>query len=200
MQRSPRPASFILIGAIGAVLALGAVALRGGISAQVEPSKAEAWVARRLRGAAIPGEARRVANPIPVSADILARGRHHFADHCASCHGNDGSGGTKLGRSLYPRAPDMRLPVTQELTDGELFYIIENGVKLTGMPAWGESGEARESWELVHFIRHLPQLTPAEKLEMARLNPRGPEEWMELQEEDRFLRDAPVPDQGQGHR
>ncbi len=44
-----------------------------------------------------------------------------------------------MGRNMYPPAPDMRLAETQQMTDGELFYIIQNGVRLTGMPAWGSA-------------------------------------------------------------
>ena len=83
----------------------------------------------------------------------------------------------------------MRLPATQDLTDGELFYIIENGVKMTGMPAWGTGtaeGE-QESWHLVNFIRHLPQLSDDELAEMEELNPRGLADWRALEEERRFL-------------
>jgi mono/diheme cytochrome c family protein len=117
----------------------------------------------------------------------------HWADHCAVCHGNDGSGATEIGEGLYPRSPDMRLPATQDLTDGELFYIIENGVKLTGMPAWGNGTPEGEvsSWHLVHFIRRLPNLSEAELTEMDGLNPRGPEAWRALEEERRFLAGEP---------
>jgi hypothetical protein len=82
----------------------------------------------------------------------------------------------------------MRSPATQELTDGELFYIIENGVRLTGMPAWGGAGTAEGSWHLVHFIRHLPKLTDEEKSRMEALNPRSPAEWRALEDEEAFLR------------
>jgi len=169
------------------VAGVGAALLRGGMSARPEPSRLEAAVARHLRHWAVPAEARELRNPVPRSPEVLAGARGHFADHCASCHANDGGGDTTLGRGLYPRAPDMRLPETQALTDGELFYVIENGVRLTGMPAWGQPGRENESWKLVHFIRHLPALTAEEKLEMERLNPRGAEEWKELEEEERFL-------------
>jgi mono/diheme cytochrome c family protein len=171
-----------------AAAAVGArLLMRGGISARTEPSAMEAVIARRMRDAAIPGEAKRARNPLPGGPEVLADGRAHFADHCASCHANNGSGDTKIGRGLYPRAPDMRKPDTQELSDGTLFYIIENGVKLTGMPAWGSDGHADASWALVHFIRHLPRLTPREQAEMERLNPKSPDEWREMREDDAFL-------------
>ena len=118
----------------------------------------------------------------------------HFADHCAVCHGNDGSGDTEMGRGLYPKVPDMRAAATQSLTDGELFSIIENGIRLTGMPAWstGTPEGERESWELVHFIRHLTTLTPEEIERMEALNPKSAEQWKEEEEARRFLQGEDV--------
>ena len=183
-----------------AVAGLGAAAfLRGGMSARTEPSAAEARVARWARSAMIPDEARAARNPLPASPEVLSEARAHFADHCASCHANDGSGETKLGRSMYPRAPDMRKPETQRLTDGELFYIIENGVRLTGMPAWGGEGHEEDSWGLVHFIRRLPDLPAEEKAAMERLNPRSVEEWREMAEDDAFLEEDGARPSGSGH-
>ncbi len=126
----------------------------------------------------------------------MAEARAHFADHCAICHANNGSGNTEIGRNLYPKPPDMRSPQTQNLTDGELYYTIHNGIRLTGMPAWGtEKDEA--TWKLVLFIRHLPQLTREEEREMESLNPKGPGEKQEELEEEQFLNEpgnqAPKP-------
>jgi mono/diheme cytochrome c family protein len=125
----------------------------------------------------------------------MREGLEHFADHCAVCHANDGSGATDFGRSLFPPAPDLRADPTQGLTDGELFYIIENGIRFTGMPAFGTGaaeGEA-ESWKLVHFIRHLPRLTGEQRAHMETLNPRSPVEIRQEIEEERFLRgEGPV--------
>jgi len=170
----------------------GAVAfVRRGISARPEPSRAETRVARALRHQLIPSHARSATNPVPATPEAVAAGLEHYADHCSSCHANDGSGRTPLGEGLYPRPPDLRSRATQDLSDGELFWIIENGVRLTGMPAWGEPGSEEESWRLVHFIRHLPELTPGERIRMGGLNPRSPEEWRRLQADEEFLRGAP---------
>jgi mono/diheme cytochrome c family protein len=175
--------------------AAGWIALRGGISARPEPSPLEALAARHIRHLEIPAAARGLQNPVPLREDVIAQSRAHFADHCASCHGNDGKGRTEIGRALYPRSPDLTASGTQDLSDGELFYMIENGIRFTGMPGWGAAGRPEESWKLVHFIRHLPRLTDSELREMERLNPRSPQEWKELQEEDEFLggADASVP-------
>ena len=188
--------------ALAIVLALlgGGVltALRGwGVDARSEPSWIETRAALFLRGWMTPTRYKTLLNPVAASPEAVAEGRDHFADHCASCHGNDGSGNTEMGRSLYPRAPDMRLSRTQRLSDGEIFYFIENGVRLTGMPGWSTGTPEGEtaSWKLVHFIRHLPTITPEEIAEMERLNPRSPAETLEEKAIDDFLSGSdPAPD------
>jgi len=188
------------------LLSAGLIALRqaGGFSAHEPPTAVEIWLARRVRTMAMPAEVKARANPIRETPEVLAEARAHWADHCASCHSNDGSGDALMGRNLYPPAPDMRRSETQQMTDGELFYIIQNGVRLTGMPAWGGSDHDEEdSWKLVRFIRHLPQLTFEEKKEMEKLNPKGPEDRKEEAEEERFLKgedtDASPPEHHHHH-
>jgi mono/diheme cytochrome c family protein len=182
--------TFAVVGFLAAAVAV--LFLSNGISAKNPPGRIESRVARRVRSVAIPGAIRMRANPIPRTPDAVAAGMRHFADHCAVCHANDGSGDTEMGRGLYPRAPDMRTGSTQSLSDGELFYIIENGVRLTGMPAWGTGSAESEqaSWKLVLFIRHLPALTAAELSEMEHLNPKGPEEQVDP---DAFLEGTDAP-------
>ena len=175
---------------VGIALTAGAVwFFQQGIATRTPPTSLEVSVSRAARVAMIPAANRAHRNPGPATEETLRAGLEHFADHCASCHGNDGSGVTEMGQGLYPRAPDMRQSPTQSLTDGELFYIIENGVKLTGMPAWGNGTTEGEtaSWHLVQFIRHLPSLSDSELGEMEDLNPRGVAEWRALEEERRFL-------------
>ena len=161
-----------------------------GFSAREQPTPMERWVARQARDMAMPKTAKSRMNPISSSPEVMDAARAHWADHCASCHANDGSGDTVIGKNLYPPAPDMRLPATQQLTDGELFYIIQNGIRLTGMPAWGTgaSHDEEDSWKLVQFIRHLPQITLEEKKAMEKLNPKSPDDLREEEEEEKFLR------------
>ncbi len=162
--------------------------LRHGFSARTNPSWIETIVAGTTRRMAVPAKAKWMRNPTPNTPGNLAEARAHWADHCAICHANNGGGNTEIGRNLYPKPPDMRLSATQDLTDGELYYTINIGIRLTGMPAWGQAGEKDEdSWKLVHFIRHLPQLTPEEEAEMKKLNPKSPQEFKEEQEEEQFL-------------
>jgi len=87
----------------------------------------ESWAARQARAMALSAGARERANPVADSPKVLGDARAHWADHCAVCHANNGSGDTEMGKHMYPPAPDMRQAGTQDLTDGELFYIIQNG-------------------------------------------------------------------------
>lgn len=179
---------FVIVVAIAAGLAL--IRQGRGFSTREQPTAMERWVAGKARTMAIPADAKSRLNPIGNSPEVMEAARAHWADHCASCHANDGGGDTVIGKNLYPPAPDMRLPDTQQLTDGELFYIIQNGIRLTGMPAWGNgtAHDEEDSWKLVHFIRHLPQITLEEKKAMEKLNPKSPDDLREEQEEERFLR------------
>ena len=173
----------MLIGVLGYVRATG-------LRARATPGDLETRVARTVRSFAVSASDRARVNPVPRTDEAMRGGLEHFADHCAVCHGNDGSGATNFGRSLFPPAPDLRADPTQGLTDGELFYIIENGIRFTGMPAFGTGapeGET-ESWKLVHFIRHLPRLTEEQRAHMETLNPRSPIEIRQEIEEERFLR------------
>src|ERR1051326_64503 len=147
------------------------VILNHGISARDEPTRIEAVIARTMRHFAVPAKLRDAKNPIPLTPDVLTEASRHFADHCAQCHGNDGRGKTEIGKSLYPKTPDMTLPTTQDLSDGELFAIIRNGVRLTGMPAWGGDADDADNWKLVHFIRHMPKMSKEEIQSMKKFNP-----------------------------
>ena len=165
-----------------------------GFSARDEPSAPEAFAARLMRSMSMPADAQQLKSPKSMGERTLIGARMHWADHCAICHANDGSGDTAMGRGLYPKPPDMRSALTQSKSDGELFYIIENGIRLTGMPAWGGGeGHGDESWPLVGFIRTLPKLTAEDLKQMKSMNPKSGHEAMEDAEEEEFLRGDPTP-------
>jgi mono/diheme cytochrome c family protein len=183
---------FIVVMVLGIVGAFGWVGYQlftTGFSAKTEPHALEVWMARQIRHLAIPIEKRNAQNPIPSSPDVMKESLAHFADHCALCHANDGSGQTPIGKNVNPKALDLRLPEIQSMSDGEIFWVIHNGIRFTAMPAWGEgdSAEDKVSWKLVHFIRHLPQLTPKELDQMKSLNPKTKKELEEEAAFDQFL-------------
>src|SRR5437016_14110499 len=145
-----------------------------GLRGQPEPGAMELRIADAIRDFAIPSEAKARSNPLEPSKETISKGMDHFARYCAMCHANDGSGKkTAIGSGLYPKPPDLR--DAQHMTDGEIFYIIENGVRFTGMPAFGTGQDdpegTRQVWQLVHFIRHLPEITKEEITRMESRNP-----------------------------
>jgi mono/diheme cytochrome c family protein len=168
-RRSIAIAVLLLFSCIGA-LSLYRAVISHGFSARAKPWAIEEFVARRLRRLAIDPEGRRLINPYTPTPEILAAARDHFADHCALCHAEDGSGKTEIGEGLYPPATDLREPETQQLTDGELFQIIRNGIRFTGMPGWGGVDTDESIWQLVLFLRHLPDLSTEELEHMREKN------------------------------
>ena len=175
--------------------------VRRGFSARENPSWIEAFAAGVAKSLAVPATYR-MKNPLPATGENIREGEEHFADHCATCHANDGSGDTLFGKGLYPKPPDMRSGETQNKSDGELYYTIENGVRLSGMPAFGPASSSpekdqgtgdAETWKLVLFIRHLPQITSDELEEMKKLNPKTEAERAEEQQEEEFLNGGQAP-------
>lgn len=189
MRRRTKTAGIVVLlaAAIGVVMLIRTT--RHGFSALDEPTAIEALMARTMRRLSVPSDLRGRRNPLVVTPQVLAEGRDHFADHCATCHGNDGKGQTAMGQKFYPRVPDMTSEDTQSQNDGELYATIENGIRLTAMPAFGNgtAESARGSWALVHFIRHLPAITEEELAAMEQMNPRPRAEWERMREEEAFL-------------
>jgi cbb3-type cytochrome c oxidase subunit III len=178
--------AFLSLAAVCAVgVWLGYRLFTTGFSAKTEPNAIEVFMARQIRHLAIPIENRNAQNPIPLSPDVMKESLAHFANHCATCHANDGSGQTPIGKNVYPKAPDLRLADTQSMSDGEIFWVIHHGIRFTAMPAWGEGDPAqdKDSWKLVHFIRQLPRLTSDELDQMKALNPKTKKD---LEEEAAF--------------
>ncbi len=149
------------------LLVAGVLAVRnGGLSADAQPGALERAAAARALRFSIPSSAERQRNPFAADAQAWKSAADHFEDHCAVCHGVDGHGKSEMGERMYPPVPDLSDTAVQARSDGALFYIIQNGVRWTGMPAWKGEHTPEESWRLVSFIRKVPSLTK-EDLESA---------------------------------
>jgi mono/diheme cytochrome c family protein len=194
--------SLVLWAIVIIAMGYGIVLVRGGFSARGTPSTVEKFAATTARKLAVPSKYRQLRNPLRASPENIRAGMEHFADHCAFCHANDGSGDTMFGKGMYPKPPDLHTAGTQKMSDGELYYTIENGVRLSGMPAFGEehvAGGDADTWKLVLFIRHLPNLTADELQQMTQLNPKTEEERQEEKQEGDFLRGDSPQTQGTNH-
>lgn len=184
------------IAAVFAAVLYAAWTIHRGFSARTPPGVIESTLAGSMRGWAIPARYQSMKNPVTATPDVLHEGMAHWADHCATCHANDGSGNTMYGNTMYPRPPDMRRKDTQDMSDGELYYTIQNGIMLSGMPAFGTPGDHDlDSWKLVVFIRHLPSLSQSEVMDMEKMNPKSPDEMQEEQQEENFLQGGQAPSQ-----
>jgi len=134
-----------------------------GSSARGDAPALEMAVAQWLLYRTVPGHNRDTKNPLAVhvdAADIQA-GHELYTKKCEICHAYNGSGKTEIGAGQYPRAPDLRQPTIQNMSDGEVFFHITNGIRHTGMPAW-ELPE-RQAWQLVLYLRNLPKVAATDR-------------------------------------
>jgi mono/diheme cytochrome c family protein len=102
-------------------------------------------------------------NPFPSDPANIAVGMDHYRENCVDCHGGPGVTPAELAKGLHPDAPKLWKTGSQSMTDGELFWTIRNGVRMTGMPAFAPTHTDKEIWQIVTFVRHLPQLTADER-------------------------------------
>lgn len=157
-----------------AVLIVALAAFMLGCTAHAQPSKTETTLANVAKDLLIPVEAEHKKNPVLDTEEAVKQGRLLFAQSCAVCHGTDGRGGTDLGRNMYPPAMDMTSPHVQHWSDAELLWIIQNGVRLTGMPSWQSSLSETDSWKLARFIHNLPRFDAATAARQLRHRPNRP--------------------------
>jgi mono/diheme cytochrome c family protein len=147
----------LILGVISAMLG----ALMQGCTAGKQPSQEETGLANAAKDVTIPLEAGKMKNPVPETDEVLSQGQEVFLGSCAQCHGADARGDTDIGRNMNPPAMDLTSAHVQHWSDAELFWIIQNGVRLTGMPAWKSSISDNDTWKLARFIHKLPHLDAA---------------------------------------
>ena len=154
----------LLTGLAGLAVAGGLVIASGRVSvgATSPPSELERRIATLAVDRSVARRAPRSANPVAASAESRAAGLEHYRSMCVTCHGAPGVDPSEIGEGLNPPAPDLTLPKVQARTDGELFWLVQNGLRMTGMPAFGPTHRDEEIWKIVTFLRHLPELTPEE--------------------------------------
>ena len=143
------------------ILPFAMVGLVPACTANKQPSKVETTLANMAKDVVIPIEAENRQNPVPASEKVIQQAGQTYMESCALCHGMDGHARTELGRAMYPPAMDLTSPHVQHWTDAELFWIIQNGVRLTGMPSWKASISDTDTWKLAQFIHNLPRTTAA---------------------------------------
>jgi mono/diheme cytochrome c family protein len=126
------------------------------ISALPEPGRFETSIATKAKDWYISRAARGSLQPAPINdASSVSTGETLFGMGCATCHGQDGHKPTPIGKSMYPRVLDLGSPEVQEMSDRELFWVIKNGIRLSGMPGFAKIESDEQIWELAYYVRSL---------------------------------------------
>ncbi len=156
-----------LIGALAIVAAIGAaVFFFGGfynVAATQPDLDAVAWALQNVRKASIARHATDAPTVSLADATVVQAGARAFAARgCVNCHGAPGAAWAKFSEGLRPDPPDLK-DIANELTPAQLFFVIKNGINMTGMPAFGlvEVGDA-EIWTIVAFVKKLPTVSEAD--------------------------------------
>ncbi len=148
----------------GVVVATGAFDM----SATRPPGFAERLVGGALADRSTERRAPKRKNPIPLTPEVLKAGLGHYRENCVLCHGAPGVPAGEAAKGLNPPPPDLASADAQEASDGELYWVISRGVRMTGMPAWSPTHSDEEIWHLVAFVRHLRSLSDEERRALAR--------------------------------
>jgi mono/diheme cytochrome c family protein len=162
-----------LSGMVFGIAALGVAAaalVAGGViepAASVPPGALETRIARFALDRAVARRAPKAPNPLKPGPEVFRAGLAHYKAMCVTCHGAPGVDPSEAGGGLNPPAPDLTLGRVQKRSDGELFWLVQNGVRMTGMPAFGPTHKDEEIWKIVAFLRRLPELTREEEKELA---------------------------------
>lgn len=142
------------------IIAIAYKVLYMDISALPEPGRVETTVATRAKDWYIRRAARHaVPMPPESSALMISTGETLFGMGCANCHGQDGRKPTPIGQSMYPRVLDLSSPAVQRMSDQELFWVIKNGIRLSGMPGFGRIQSDEQIWQLTYYVRSLDHHT-----------------------------------------
>jgi mono/diheme cytochrome c family protein len=158
----------ILLGFLVVLLVAVAVVWTGSfnVAATSPPGKLEESLARFALNRAVERRAPKTGNPLKASPELLGEGLSHYRENCVGCHGASGVDAAEYGQGLNPAAPDLTLPRVQKRSDGQLYWIVANGIRMTGMPAFSPTHKEEEIWKIVAFVRHLPELTPDEERQL----------------------------------
>lgn len=161
-----RGTGIVLLTVFATLAVLGGLLARNGLSAAGQPlTTVEHRALYQARKAVVALSAEEMRNPFADRRNVWKDVAGEFAEHCAMCHGPAGRGDATLGATFYPPPPDLTRASTQNLSDGELYHIISEGIRFTGMPAWSASHGSDELWRYVTLVRQLPSLTKEELTE-----------------------------------
>lgn len=157
----------VIVTIIVALIA-GYLLLRSGFipaNADAQPGGLELWAAGTSLDATLSRQAPTGPNPVALTDANLIQGISLYGQHCAICHGTSAgaASASPVAKGLYPAPPQLADEGVEDDPEGESFWKIKHGIRLTGMPAWGRSLNDRQIWTLALFLKHMDKLSPAAK-------------------------------------
>ena len=158
----------VLIGVLLVAGGAAAVIATGGFNtaATVPPGKLEKQIAGFALDRSVAKRAPQRKNPFTATPEVIREALGEYKEHCLLCHGAPGVDASEIGSGLNPAPPDLTIPKVQARSDGELFWLTSEGIRMTGMPAFGPTESEEDIWKIVAFLRHLPELTDEEQKQL----------------------------------
>lgn len=153
----------IAIVALMLITLAGAAASQFSLSALPEPGRLETYLATKGKRFMVARASRSVPQSPARGHERIAEGDKLYGAECSMCHGMDTRTPTGMGRAMYPRAVDLLSPEVQGYSDGELFWIVKNGIRLSGMPAFGKAESDEHIWSIIQYVRSLNAPDPQTK-------------------------------------
>lgn len=132
--------------------------------AAVEPhSTAERWLFATVRDQSVTSHSQVIQPPSSLTDPArIQAGFHEYQEMCFTCHGAPGRKPSEIGQGLNPEPPKLDAEAVQARSDAQLFWIVKNGLRMTGMPAFGPTHDEETLWSIVAFLRKLPEIKPQE--------------------------------------
>jgi mono/diheme cytochrome c family protein len=174
----------LVLGALCALIGLAAILVYAGvynIAADTPHSQPVYWLLQTVRQQSIAARAARIVVPPDLTdPKRVGAGAAEYAEMCSGCHLAPGMQRTEISRGLYPRAPELRRGTN--LTPAEEFWVVKHGIKMTGMAAWGVTHDDNLLWDIVAFLRKLPELSADQYQTLVKSAPKSHEEMMQEME------------------
>jgi len=166
----------LVAGSLLLLIAAGVAIYAGlyNVGADVPHTQPVYWLLDTVRERSVAARAQNIAVPKDLDdAKRISIGAGEYSEMCSGCHLAPGMKRTEISRGLYPRAPELRR--NTDLTPAEQFWIVKHGLKMTGMAAWGVTHDDDLLWDVVAFVRKLPELTPEQYQTMVKDAPKHEE-------------------------
>jgi mono/diheme cytochrome c family protein len=175
-----------VVATIVVLIILGLATVLSGVtnvSAENQDKGLVKWVLSTASDRSIERHAKGIEVPVLGDSAQVAMGFEHYQEMCVTCHGAPGVDRSEIGEGLNPHAPNLSKSIT-DMSDAELYWVLKNGIKMTGMPSFGKTHTEEQLWAMVSFVKKLPGMTDEQYQAFKSANPENEEMEMEMEEHE----------------